>query len=136
MDLRRSAMPMRATSSVNGRRLGAGTVSPFSGDVDVLGDADLDDGTTSAGHLGPQFFGASTSACSSASRRRRLARVLPLAFAGAAVPRALAAGRVRLLRKVVVGAADAGLIVGRQNRAHPHRRGDDPDVVLAQRHKR
>lgn len=42
----------------------------------------------------------------------------------------LAVGRVRLLRKVVIGAADAALIVHRNNRALPHREGDDPDVVL------
>lgn len=42
----------------------------------------------------------------------------------------LAVGRVRLLRKVVIGAADAGLIEHRNNRALSHREGDDPDVVL------
>ncbi len=42
----------------------------------------------------------------------------------------LAVGRVRLLRKVLIGAADAGLIEHRNNRALPHREGDDPDVVL------
>ncbi len=42
----------------------------------------------------------------------------------------LAVGRVRLLRKVVIGAADAALIAHRNNRALPHRKGDDPDVVL------
>ena len=34
---------------------------------------------------------------------------------------ALAVGRVRLLRKVVIGAADAALIEHRNNRALPHR---------------
>ncbi len=43
---------------------------------------------------------------------------------------ALAAGRVRLLRKVVVGAADVALIEDRNNRALPRVQGDDPDVVL------
>jgi len=42
----------------------------------------------------------------------------------------LAVERVRLLRKVVIGAADAALIEHRNNRALPHREGDDPDVVL------
>jgi hypothetical protein len=49
---------------------------------------------------------------------------------------ALAVGRVWLLRKVVVGAADAGLIVSRQNRALPRLKRDDPDVVLPLRKKR
>ncbi len=49
---------------------------------------------------------------------------------------ALAAGRVRLLRKVVVGAADAALIENRNNRAFPAREGDDPDVVLPAPHPR
>ena len=44
---------------------------------------------------------------------------------------ALAVGRVRLLRKVVIGAADPALIEHRNNRALPHHEGDDPDVVLA-----
>lgn len=43
---------------------------------------------------------------------------------------ALAVARVRLLRKVVVGAADIELLVARHNRALPHREGDEPDVVL------
>ncbi len=43
---------------------------------------------------------------------------------------ALAVGRVRLLRKVVIGAADAGLLEHRNNQALPRGEGDDPDVVL------
>jgi hypothetical protein len=43
---------------------------------------------------------------------------------------ALAIERVRLLRKVVVGVADAAYLVARHNRAGQRRRGDDPDVHL------
>lgn len=49
---------------------------------------------------------------------------------------ALAAGRVRLLRKVVVGGADVQLLVGRHNRAHGRVEGDDPDVHLPVRRRR
>lgn len=43
---------------------------------------------------------------------------------------AVAIGRVRLLRKVVVGAADVRLLVGRHNKALPLSAGNDPDVHL------
>lgn len=43
---------------------------------------------------------------------------------------ALAVARVRLLRKVVIGAADVRLLVGRNNRAGVAHAGDDPDVHL------
>lgn len=45
---------------------------------------------------------------------------------------ALAVGRVRLLRKVVVGAADVEHLVGRHNRSIATVTGDDPDVHLPQ----
>jgi hypothetical protein len=43
---------------------------------------------------------------------------------------ALAIERVRLLRRVVIGAADAAYLVARHNRACQRQRGDDPDVHL------
>lgn len=49
---------------------------------------------------------------------------------------ALAAGRVHLLRKVVIGAADAALLEDRKNRASTRHQGDDPDVTLPQRRHR
>lgn len=42
----------------------------------------------------------------------------------------LAIGRVRLLRKAVVGGADFSLLVARHNRVGATGRGDDPDVQL------
>lgn len=43
---------------------------------------------------------------------------------------ALAIERVRLLRKVVIGAANIENVVARHNRAGQRQRGDDPDVHL------
>ena len=49
---------------------------------------------------------------------------------------ALAVGRVRLLRKVAIGAADTALLEDRKNRASTRHLGDDPDVTLPQRRHR
>lgn len=47
----------------------------------------------------------------------------------------MAVGRVRLLRKVVAGAADVRLLLCRRNHALARHPGDDPDVVLSARRK-
>lgn len=49
---------------------------------------------------------------------------------------ALIVGRVRLLRKVVVGSADVALIVGRRNTRDRVAPGEDPDVILVPRTRR
>lgn len=49
---------------------------------------------------------------------------------------ALTVGRVRLLRKVVVGGADVALIVGRRNTRDRVAAGEDPDVILGPRTRR
>ena len=49
---------------------------------------------------------------------------------------ALVVGRVRLLRKVVVGSADVALIVGRRNTRDRVAPGEDLDVILGPRTRR
>lgn len=49
---------------------------------------------------------------------------------------ALAVGRVRLLRRVVVGSADVALIAGRRNTRDRVTPGEDPDVILGPRTRR
>lgn len=44
---------------------------------------------------------------------------------------AMAQGRIRLLRKVVLEEADVSLLLGRHNRAFGNGSGDDPDVRLS-----
>lgn len=49
---------------------------------------------------------------------------------------ALTVGRVRLLRKVVIEAADVALLEDRKNRARARRNDDDPDVLVGSRRRR
>ncbi|MFT3840790.1 MAG: hypothetical protein QM723_27615 [Myxococcaceae bacterium] len=69
-------------------------------------------------------------------------RSLPYEEAVESTPRMLAAAvllvveRLRLVRKVLVGAAAVGLLEHRNNRALPQREGDDPDLVLSEPRRR
>lgn len=49
---------------------------------------------------------------------------------------AISVGRLRLLRRVVVGSADVALIAGRRNTRDRVAPGEDPDVILGPRTRR